>query len=43
VEEVEQSWGREEGHFCNKGHYLLVPKKQKQAKGRVEKQERAAE
>jgi hypothetical protein len=29
VEEVEESWGREEGHFCNKAHWLLVPKKQK--------------
>jgi hypothetical protein len=27
--EVEESWGREHGHFCNKSHRLLVPKKEK--------------
>jgi hypothetical protein len=43
VEEVEESWGREQGHFCNKGHYLLVPKKQRQARERGEKKKRVEE
>lgn len=28
VDKGYESWGREDGHFCNKSHYLLVPKKQ---------------
>ena len=27
VSEGFESWGREEGHFCNKAHYLVVPKR----------------
>jgi len=28
-----ESWGREDGHFCNKAHYLVVPKKQQKKRG----------
>jgi len=28
-EEGFESWGREDGHFCNKAHYVVVPKRKK--------------
>lgn len=32
-----ESWGRENGHFCNKAHYLLITKRQQKDQAKKEK------
>lgn len=38
--EIYESWGREDGHFCNKSHYLLVTKKQLKEQAKREQAEK---